>query len=469
MDDEDDDIGRTADFTTVDNLLAAWRGGQDPQKKNREEAFRDGSPVSRRTSSGAERTTATTTTRKSTGVDDAADSRDKETRRKEKEAEREQKRKEKEAEKEKKQKDREVERERRRIAAELAKEKKAEERAAAAAFHDANKSRTDKSVATPEMIVRLPNTLPQATREVLEPMLAEIKVDFEPWTSPGAEDGAVVVTWRRKVTSEYREELGHWEPVPLRVEDEPHVLVFLRGEELVRLIVAQDPAGQRRIDDLGGHVRTMQRHFPNHSIVYLIEGLTAWRAKNRSTRNRQFAEAVRGEDAGSRARQSRRSAAAVHVDETVVEDGLMALQMEHEVLVQESTQALDTARWIRSFTEQIATGRYRRLKEQEYAAAASFCMDAGQIATGDGGTETYVRMLQQIGRVTEPVALGVAARFGSVSKLVAGLEDEGPLALEACLKSRNRNGELSDRTVGPALSRRIYKVFMGEDETSQDI
>ncbi|EFX06470.1 alpha-mannosyltransferase [Grosmannia clavigera kw1407] len=469
-DDDEGDSDSTPNFAAIESLLAAWRGN-DEVEEDRPIPQPNNNPAARRSKSDLGRRTVA-----------VGDVQSKEDRRKEREADQEQRRREKEAEKEKKQREKEVERERKRIAAQIAKEKKADERAAATAFNEANKARTDKSIAAPEMVIRLPSTLPQATREVLEPMLTEIKVEFEAWTSP---TDSMVLTWRRKVTAEYRADLGHWVPVPLRINDEKYAVVILRGEELVKLILAQDPEGRRRIDDLGGHVRTMRRHFPEHTILYVVEGLAAWKSKNMSIRNRQFVEAVRGAggegrgeagDGSGGSRGTKRTGrgravagAAQHVDETVVEDALMALQVEHDVLVHESGQALDTARWIRAFTEQIATGRYRQQKEQEYAAAASFCMDAGQIATGDGGAETYALMLQQIARVTEPVALGVVARFDSVPKLVRGLAAEGPLALEACLKSRNRNGALSDRTIGPALSRRIYKVFMGEDEASTEI
>ena len=458
---------------------------------------------------------------------------DKEARRREREAAREEKRKEKEAEKERRQREREVEKERRKINADMAREKKAHERAEAAAFNNANRSRVDKSAAAPEMIVRLPMTLPQATKEITEGLLGEIKSRSEMWKSPLLDN---VVTWRRKVTAEYKPDLGHWVPVPERLEDEKQAMAVFRAEDLVKLILAaQDPEIKQQMGgyDLESHLRAMKRTFARHTITYLVEGLHAWKSKNRTMRNRQFAEAVRnaGGSGGAastpagaaaaaaalnRARQSGQPdepAAAVaaarpshrlgrrgqqrppqHLDEAVVDDAMLELQMGFDddsdddddgddnddndggddrprtrVMVHETQSSLDTARWIKIFTEQIATGRYRRLKDELYAASASFCMDSGQIATGDGGGETFVLMLQQIARVTEPVALGVAARYATLPKLVRGFRDEGPLALEACLKSRNRNGALSDRAVGPALSRRIYKVLMGTDEASTDV
>ena len=36
-------------------------------------------------------------------------------------------------------------------------------------------------------------------------------------------------------------------------------------------------------------------------------------------------------------------------------------------------------------------------------------------------------------------------------------------------KSANRNGALTDRKIGPAISRRLYKVFMESDAGSTDV
>jgi len=96
-------------------------------------------------------------------------------------------------------------------------------------------------------------------------------------------------------------------------------------------------------------------------------------------------------------------------------------------------------------------------------------MDSGQVRTGDGPRETYVRLLQEISRVTAPIAYGIAGEFASLPALVRGLEEGGALTLEDCRKGSNRDGALSDRRVGQAVSRRLYKVFTGRDETSTDI
>lgn len=57
-------------------------------------------------------------------------------------------------------------------------------------------------------------------------------------------------------------------------------------------------------------------------------------------------------------------------------------------------------------------------------------MDVGQVRTGEDKHDTYVKMLQQIVRVTAPIAYGIAAEYQDVTGLTGGFEKGGPLILE---------------------------------------
>jgi crossover junction endonuclease EME1 len=103
------------------------------------------------------------------------------------------------------------------------------------------------------------------------------------------------------------------------------------------------------------------------------------------------------------------------------------------------------------------------------ALDTTFCMDSGQVKTGDDASDTFVKMLQEIVRVTAPVAYGIASEYPSVQALIKGFREKGPLALQGLRKSANKNGALSDRDVGQAISRRVYKIFMGQDAGSTDV
>jgi crossover junction endonuclease EME1 len=367
-------------------------------------------------------------------------------------------------EKEEKAATREAEKERKKLEKERAKEERAREKVRAAALAEVNKIRTDKKVAAPEMIVDLPTTLDESVKLQAAALLRDLHVDSAPWLSPVEN----VVKWRRKVSSRYNDELGHWEPVPERIDRENYAMVVVSAAQFIDLVLGEEGAS------LESHVLRMKRHFSNDTIIYLLEGLSLWLRKNRNARNNQFVSAVRNgleppPDTSNTQQQRKRKNAnpQTYIDEEVVETALLQLQVLHGVLIHHTVASLETARWISVFTQHISTVPYRRQRDE--ANDAGFCMDTGQVRTGDGPHDTYVRMLQEISRVTAPIAYGIAAEFGTVSKLVKGLEEGGPLRLEKVCKSVNKEGEVSERTVGQAVSRRVSKIFLGRDETSTDI
>ncbi|KAK0704708.1 ERCC4 domain-containing protein, partial [Lasiosphaeris hirsuta] len=373
---------------------------------------------------------------------------------------------EKEKKREEKAAAREAEKERKRIEKERAKENRALEREKAAALAAVNKIRTDKKVSTPEMIVDFPTSINYTIKLQAETLLKDLDVESSSWHSPVEN----VVKWRRKIKSRYNEELEHWEPIPMRVESETYAMVIVPADQFVELALGQSN------NTLESHVVQMQTHFPSHTIIYLLEGISLWLRKNRTVRNRQFVSAVRDGLGGEQAdapppstQSRRRKAAPVYIDEDTIEDALLQLQVLHGALIHHTSLPLETAQWIAVFTQHISTVPYRRQREETNAASAGFCMESGQVRTGDGARDTYLRMLQEVGRVTAPIAYGIASEYDSVAKLVRGLEEHGPLVLEKVRKSANKDGAYSDRTVGQAVSRRLHKIFTGREEGSTDI
>ncbi|KAF9878738.1 alpha-mannosyltransferase [Colletotrichum karsti] len=368
--------------------------------------------------------------------------------------------------KEEKAAEREREKERKKQEKEAAKEQKARDKERAAALAEVNKIRTDKKVSTPEMIAVLPSSLPAAVTLQIQTLLKDLDVQHEAWDSPVDN----VVKWKRKVASRFNDELGHWEPIPMRVEADKYALVVVNASEFVSF--AQAPEGS----DLESHVLRMKRHFPTEQLIYLIEGLTPWMRKNRNVRNRQFASAVRNQSAepaepaaAAQPRRRKNQQPQEYVDEDSIEDALLELQVMHGVLIHHTNAAVETAQWVAIFTQHISTVPYRKQREAANAAGAGFCMETGQVRTGEDVKDTYVRMLQEIARVTAPIAWGIATKFETVPKLVKGMEEGGPLILENLRKSTNKDGGFSDRAVGKSVSKRVYKVFTGRDEWSTDV
>lgn len=359
------------------------------------------------------------------------------------------------------------------------KEQRRREKEKAAALAEVNKVRIDKKVTTPEMIVDLPSSMNPSLRLQVETLLQDMNVQHHPYDSPVEN----VVKWRRKVRARFNEDEGYWVPIPVeRIEPEKHAMVLMPAAEFVSL--ALGPKGS----DLEAHVLKMRQHHGDDKLLYMIEGLAPWMRKNRSVRNRQFQSAVRNAGAEADAATATASAgpppssqapqqgrrrkdpkpAPVYIDEDQVEDALLQLQVAHGAIIHHTGAAVETAQWVATFTQHISTIPYRRQRDAVNESAA-FCMDGGQVRTGDGAADTYARMLQEVVRVTAPIAYGIAGEFPSAARLVRGLEARGPLALEGIRKSANKDGAFTDRTIGQAISRRIHKVFTGRDEASTDI
>ncbi|KAH0496082.1 hypothetical protein TgHK011_003464 [Trichoderma gracile] len=368
-----------------------------------------------------------------------------------------------------------AEKERKRLEKEQLKEAKALEKERATALAEVNKVRTDKKVSTPEMILNMPSGIAEGLKVQLEALLDGLAVEHATWNSPVTN----AFKWQRKVRSRFDEDMGHWEPIPLRIMPEKHVLILMTADEFVGMAVD---------DTVDSNVSQAKRHFPGHELIYLLEGMNLWLRRNRNIRNRRFTSGVRAQDqppseatvasSSSSAtttttpaaprRRRKNAAAEEYIAEDIVEDAMLHLQIEHDVLIHHTAVPLESAQWIVAFTQHISTIPYKKMRDK-MTSAAGFCMESGQVRTGDDARDTYVRMLQEIARVTAPIAYGIVSEFDSVSKLVTGLEQGGPLALESVRKSVNKDGVASERTVGQAVSKRIHKVFTGTDETSTDV
>ena len=60
----------------------------------------------------------------------------------------------------------------------------------------------------------------------------------------------------------------------------------------------------------------------------------------------------------------------------------------------------------------------------------TFCMDSGQVRTGEDKDDTFIKMLQEVVRITPPIAYGIASEYPSVMSLVEAFRRNGPNILE---------------------------------------
>ncbi|KAI9773990.1 MAG: hypothetical protein M1839_001941 [Geoglossum umbratile] len=349
------------------------------------------------------------------------------------------------------------------------KELRALEKETASELASANRLRIDKRISTPEMIVDLPHSLEgSAVGDQIQSFLKNIQVEVG-FTAPSPVPN--VISWRRKVAARYNEDLGHWEPIQEEIKDEKHVMCLVPVKEFVNM--AQTGPNDLDGTDVDTHVLRLKSRFEGCSPIYLIEGLGAWVRKNENVRNRAFQAAVlyQGDEIGGQGDSQitgsrRRKPAQQYVDADVIEDALLRLQVVHKCLIHHTVTAVETAEWVSNFTQHISTIPYR---SQRMDLEASFCMEAGQVKTGEDKNDTYIKMLQEIVRVTAPVAYGIAAEHPDVPTLMNAFRERGATALQDLKKTANKNGAFTNNNIGQAISKRVYKIFMGEDPGSNEV
>lgn len=344
---------------------------------------------------------------------------------------------EREATKLRREQDRQLERERK----QRLKEDKARDKQLAADIAQVNKLKVDKKESTPEMIVDLASSLEGTSvgNQTVE-FMSKLGVELTFFTSVMPN----VVRWRRKVKAKYNDAAGHWEPCAFHIRQEYQVLVLLTAQEFVDMVIASPTEAASAPSDpavtLQQHVQQLKAAYPDCKPIYLIEGLTSWMRKNQNSRNRAYVAEVRRqmetETASSSQQPSRgrkkttanKPETTPPVDDDTVEDALLELQVTHSCLIHHTAAAPESAEWIKNFTEHVSTVPYRH--EMMEGRDAAFCMDTGQVKPGETKSDTYVKMLQEVHRVTASMAYGIEVRYPSVLDLVQGMRRHGPALLE---------------------------------------
>ena len=264
------------------------------------------------------------------------------------------------AKKQKREKEKENEQERKR----LLKEERHREKQKDAALAEVNKSRLDKKLTGPQMIVDLPASIDGHIVDTqIREFLKKLQIDVTSYQSPIPN----MIKWRRKVKSRYNEEKGYWEPVePMEIENELHVLCLMSAREFVALASAQDD--HQNGLDVEAHVLQLKGQFEGCKPIYLIEGLNTWMRKNKNTLNRAYQAAMLSQldshensaPGGSQKSTSRRKQPAhEYADADMIEDALLRLQVMNGCLVHHTAIAVETAEWVANFTQHISTIPFR--------------------------------------------------------------------------------------------------------------
>lgn len=410
----------------------------------------------------------------------------------------------------------------------LQKEQKAKDKQLAADKAEVNKKKTDKKKSSQEMIINLPNSIKdKALGNQVEELMKEVDVETRYYQtqlditrSDMPTNHGNIIKWHRKVNSRYNEDTEEYESCPPKIEEEKHILIHLPAEEFCAIAAADldreaaddnnndHPSEDTMKQNLNNYVASLRNDHSGVTIIFLIQGLTAFLKKSAGARNREYAAAVRAQNPGSdpqastatvsssapnRASKKRKPKTHQQLDLSfLTADHLEALtlhlQLNHQPLhIHHTTTAPSSAHQISAFTQHLSTRPYRLNEQRHNLAHASFCMASGQFKTGQGDpTETFTRMLEQVNRITPSMATGIIAQgHATPAQLVAAFrlvrerasvggegereaKERAKLMLQDVKKAMNRNGGYSDKRLGPAASKRLYKVFMSRDENLRD-
>lgn len=237
----------------------------------------------------------------------------------------------------------------------LGKEAKAKEKVTAAALAEVNRSNTDKRLSAKELIVDLPSS----TRgQKVDIQIREFLQSFDVETTTYDSVIPNVIKWRRKTARRFNKEMGHWEPAPLSIQCEKHVMCLLSAKEFVALATPKNADAE----DLEAHVTKLKAAHKGCKPIYLIEGLEALMRKAKNSKNRAYQAAVLSQmddttGAGSKATTSRRKKTEedLEFDEDGVETALLRLQVMQGCLIHQTAATVETAEWVSTFTLQIST------------------------------------------------------------------------------------------------------------------
>jgi crossover junction endonuclease EME1 len=311
------------------------------------------------------------------------------------------------------------------------KEDKAKEKRRAADIASVNKLKINKKDSTPEMIVDMATSFEETSvgTQTVE-FMKRLGVQQTFFQSPIPN----VVKWRRKLNATFNKTLRHWVPCQPYIQTENHVLCLVPAQDFINMVTPPPDSTER--ESLEAHVMRLKSAYPNSKPIYLIEGLTALMRKNTNARNRAFqaevlrqmAEPAPEPETTQKGRKPKKKPDIPLIDDESVEDALLQLQVAHSCLIHHTTAPPDSAEWIKNFTEHISTVPYRR--ERQEAQTAAFCMDTGQVKTGIDKHDTFIKMIQEVNRVTAPMAYGIAGQYPCVTNLVRGMRIHGAMMLE---------------------------------------
>ncbi|KAI9028551.1 hypothetical protein DFJ74DRAFT_493804 [Hyaloraphidium curvatum] len=277
------------------------------------------------------------------------------------------------------------------------------------------------------------------------------------------------ILWRRRTRALWNPDDGNWVPLgEERIIPESFLVKLMTGDELARRI------GNRT---MVSHLAEIRTTFPGRDIAVLVTGLRDYLRRKRNNLSASFQDQVRQQaygSAGPPASRAPRAATVVVGGEVVqmqdlpdaaeVSQELMRLQMMEKVRVIECEDSEETIDFMIGLTTEIAMIPHKALREN----LLDFCPDGKLRKTGTDEGDTWLWMLRQIHMVEDSSASAIVQQYPTINSLYtaykrcATMAQAEGLLQDIVVQRHGKSGE-TNRRLGPALSKRIHTVLMGED------
>ncbi|CAG8729039.1 4192_t:CDS:2, partial [Funneliformis caledonium] len=280
--------------------------------------------------------------------------------------------------------ERKTQKEQQRLERKKQKEEREAEKKRLKQIQEVNKTKYDKFELCRELILDISNNLSEKN-------LVDYLRDNPKYTlltiNVVQHDFPNIIKWRRKITAEWDDEFCAFMPTPERIQEESFLLIYFEISEFTKFI---------KDDILSDNINKIQETFSSKRIIILIEGYESYCRRRKTQINRNFTNAVRSEQ---------------EPDLEKLEEELLWLQVIAKCLIVHTKNIQDTAEMIGILSADIATIPYKNRN-----CDLNFWAE-GQVRSGTDPSNTWLRMLQEIQFVTEPVARGIINVYPTVRSL----------------------------------------------------
>ncbi|BEJ10942.1 hypothetical protein CspHIS471_0103640 [Cutaneotrichosporon sp. HIS471] len=254
-----------------------------------------------------------------------------------------------------------------------------------------------------------------------------------------------------------------WDPVakrfiPLdveRLEWEPTLVVVTTVDGIVDRLAQNEDMFMEWLSD----IQLAVTNRADEQVFLLVRGLAKYHSKTDSIVNRTYRDNVNAALHDGDARLARPEIGR-RVTKDMVEMQLLRAQIEQHIFVVlvDETEVIED--WLYNLSADVAFRPYKKLTKSHLA----FSAPVGQ-RKGAEPSSVLELMLQEVPGLTAAAALGVSKDYPSLRKLMEAYEedDDGASLLAGCSVGSLATGVATSRTLGPALSKKVYEIMRGDD------